>query len=171
MDQNDAYRLEDHQAFEDLVMAHRQDAERFAYKILRDVHACEDIVQDSFVALYINRKKYKKKYSIKTYLYTIIRNKCIDHVRKQSRLIMTEDLMVTNEESPETLYLLKEKKTGLYKALDQIHKPYKLAIDLVDLEGLSYKEAAKIMDMSLSAFKVSLMRGRKQLKKQLEGVT
>lgn len=170
MDLIEGYLAGDHDSFEEIVLSYRKDAEAFAYKLLFDRYAAQDVVQDAFVSLYLQRSKYNKKYALKTYLFTIVRRRCIDYIRKQSRVYLTDDFIIETHESPETVLLHKEKKENIIKAFNEIKKPYQMAIYLVDSEALSYKEAARIMDMSLSGFKVTLMRARKRLKVQLEGV-
>lgn len=170
MDLIEGYLSGDHQSFEKIVIEYRQDAERFAEKIILDAYLAEDIVQDAFVCLYVQRHKYKRKYSLKTYLYTIIKNKCVDYIRKQSRLMLTDDFDIVENQSPESILMHKEHIEQIKHGLSQIRKPYQLAIHLVDYEELTYKEAAKIMEMSLSGFKVTLMRARKQFRSQVEGV-
>ncbi len=70
------------EAFERLVLKHRKKAIGFAFSFLKDVHMAEDIVQESFAVIYINRSKYEPKNTFKTFLFTIIKNRCIDYWRK-----------------------------------------------------------------------------------------
>jgi RNA polymerase sigma-70 factor (ECF subfamily) len=66
------------ESFERLVIIHRAKALSFAQRYLHDMYAAEDIVQESFADIYVYRERYKDRYSFKTYLFTIIRNKSVD---------------------------------------------------------------------------------------------
>lgn len=155
-------------AFETLVYAYKDKAESFAKRYLKVSHYAEDVVQEAFATTYIKRQEFKLKYSYKTYLFTIVRNKCIDIIRKE----VNESILPKNEnvsyETPESFLIEREQTEYLYQVIDQLNHDYKSAIYLVDIEGLSYKEAARVLDKSLGAFKVSLMRARRSVKKSLE---
>jgi RNA polymerase sigma factor (sigma-70 family) len=69
------------ESFERLIIIHRAKALSFAQRYLHDMYAAEDIVQESFADIYVYRERYKDRYSFKTYLFTIIRNKSVDYIR------------------------------------------------------------------------------------------
>ncbi len=162
------YKLGDKHAFETLVKTYRAQGERFAMRFINDVYGAQDIVQEAFVHIYITRTNYKMKSQFKTYLFTIIRNKSVDYIRKQAKLVYDNDIIRGNQQSPESELLNSELGEMIYKALDELSKPYKTSVYLIDVEGLSYKEAAKIMGKSVAAFKVTLHRARHKMKMKLE---
>lgn len=98
----------DSKDFEKLVLRHREKAIGFAFSLLTDVHMAEDIVQESFAAIYINRNRYKDKNTFKTFLFAVIRNKCIDFIRKNKdfNIVSLEDVNLVSTEP--TLYELME---------------------------------------------------------------
>lgn len=157
----------DEYAFETLVLSHRASAEQFARRYVNNFHIAEEIVQDAFVASYVNRKSYKASSSFKTYFYTIVRNKCIDHIRKENSRLLYEKNYKEENLSIEERLIREEDKASIKLAIDNLHKPYKEAIYLVDIEECTYKDAAIIMRKTLSSFKITLFRARGQLKKDL----
>jgi len=159
--------LGNEKAFETLVLFYKDSGQQFAQRYIPDFHIAEDIVQESFVTCYLNRKKYKPSYSFKTYFYTIVRNKCIDHIRKQNRILLYEISNSNISVSAEEKLIQKETLASLQHTINALHKPYKQAIYLVDIEGCNYKEAARIMGRTLASFKVTLYRARKQLRQEL----
>ncbi|NMB01943.1 MAG: RNA polymerase sigma factor, partial [Firmicutes bacterium] len=68
----------DNRAFEQLVLKYRADTIRFAFRFVQDLHVAEDLAQESFASIYVHRQNYKPKHEFKTYLYAVVRNKCID---------------------------------------------------------------------------------------------
>ena len=75
----------DMQALERLVQLHGDALTRFAYCIVKDADAAEDVTADTFAALIVKRKKFREGATFKTYLYTVARNKAIDYVRKNGK--------------------------------------------------------------------------------------
>ena len=72
----------DKEAFETLVLRHREHAVRFAARFTANRYDAEDIVQECFAKLYVRREQWKDGASFKAYLYTMIRNRCTDFFLK-----------------------------------------------------------------------------------------
>lgn len=155
--------------FENLVIKHKDHLIYYLYNIVKDVLLAEDFAQDAFVEIIIHKERYNFKGRFKTYLYTIGRNKAVDYIRKNSRLLFVDDFkeQIDEESELESKIIKKEEKQELYKAIKELKKDYKEAIILVDFEGLSYKEAAKVLKKSVPQLKVLLHRARKSLADKL----
>lgn len=167
MDSNiiDRYLEGDKEAFEDLIIEYRESAIAFAKQYTKDSYLAEDMVQEAFAYVYVYRDRYNKKYSFKTYLYTIIKNKSIDYIRKNSRLSsLDENIEVAATKDLEEEIILKEEKETLKDCLQIMKKEYREIIYLYEYEELSQKEIASILNMSLPMVKVTLFRARKKLK-------
>lgn len=161
----------DTKAFEQLVLRHREKAIGFAFSFLTDAYMAEDIVQESFAAIYINRHRYKAKNTFKTFLFAVVRNKCIDFIRKNkdSNIVSLEDVNLVSTEP--TLYDLIEQQERLKysaKLLNSLKADYRTAFCLYEIYGFSYKEIAEIMDKSLPQIKIILYRARNKLQKYAE---
>jgi RNA polymerase sigma-70 factor, ECF subfamily len=74
----------DRSAFTLLVRRHQSPLYNFALRQLRSPSAAEEVVQDAFVRVVHNAAEFKHASRFSTWLYTITRNLCIDHVRKRS---------------------------------------------------------------------------------------
>ena len=73
----------DELALEELIRIYSDNLVRFAYLYVKDSYLAEDVAEDTFVALFIKRKKFTSRAKFKTYLYKIAKNKCIDVLRKR----------------------------------------------------------------------------------------
>lgn len=160
----------DEQAFERLVLKHREKALMFARRHVKDWHAAEDIVQDCFAYLFVNIENYSDKYSFKTYLFTIIRNKSIDLIRKQSRLTYSDQIELSDTLTPEGQAIQNEDTEFVQDCIRKLSLDYQTIINLIDIEGFSYKESARIMDKSVVQIKVLIYRARKKLKALIEKI-
>lgn len=157
----------DKDAYEVLVLKHRVSAINFANSFLMDIHTAEDIVQECFAKVYINRMEYKPSFTFKTYLFTIIRNKCIDHLRKLKRnavLNLDEIGDIKHSETPEVLLSQRENMNKIFQNIKSLNDDYRTAIYLFAIEEMSYEKIAKVMQKSVFQVKVTLHRARKKLK-------
>ena len=140
--------------------------------IVGDIHTAEDLTEDTFVLLGTKKPKYKGKCSFKTWLYTIGRNKAIDHLRKKKRLGETpleEAPEVSDEENDlEKDYIKEEQKIQIHRALRTLKPEYRQVLWLVYFDGLAVKEAAKVMKKSIHSTETLVYRARKALKVRLE---
>lgn len=159
----------DTEAFEKLITIHQQSALAFARRLLQDGFQAEDVVQEAFAYLYVYSDRYDSKYSFKTYLYTIIRNKCIDDFRKKKRMTVYDETVLQSDVNLEEIVLQKEKNKILYKSMNRLNDDYKTVIFLIDYEGFTYKETGEIMGKNLAQIKILVFRARKKLKGLLEG--
>ncbi|MGN0144378.1 MAG: RNA polymerase sigma factor [Clostridium sp.] len=165
----DLVKTGDIKAFEEIVLKYRESAIKFAIKIINDNFFAEDIVQESFALIYINRARYRNSYSFKTYLFTIVRNKCIDYLRKKKEC--TSDQIETNsKECVEDIILKKEESKILKESFNKLKHDYQVAIYLLEYEEMSYKEIGKIMKKSVPQVKILIYRARKKMKLILEEV-
>jgi RNA polymerase sigma-70 factor (ECF subfamily) len=156
----------DREAFETLVLRHRIPAIRFAQRYIRDEFTAEDIVQDSFTIIYVKRMAYNTKYSFKTFLYTIIRNKCIDYLRKIKHQSLEEVEIIAS--SAEEVVIDKEERKEVRRLVSTLNEEYQRAIYLYEYEDMSYKEIAKIMNKTVAQIKITIFRARKKIQKAVE---
>lgn len=159
----------DNSAFETLVLNHKDNLIYFLKRYVQDVHTCEDIAQDTFAAIFVYKDRYNYETAFKTYLYAIARNKALDHIRKYSRFGAFEtDEFATDDDELFERVVRDSEKVMVHKAIDKLKPEYQRTILLVDIEGMTYKDAADILDKTIPQMKVLVFRARKALKNMLE---
>lgn len=165
-------------SFEKIIIKYRASAISFAERYIHDRYMAEDIVQESFAYLYVYRDRYNSKYSLKTYLFTIIRNKSIDYFRKNSKVDLWEECYMMDKmrdnigdskNNLEEIILKREENNMLKENIKKLKIEYQTAIYLIDYEEFSYKEAAKIMNKNLAQMKILVFRARRKLRTFIEG--
>ena len=165
----------DKSAYEELVIKHRAAAVSFAYSYISDLYEAEDIVQECFVKIYINRTEYKPSSTFKTYLFTVIRNRCIDYLRqnKKSRLTNLDDVAeisnISNTDTPENSLIQSERINLIFSHLESLPDDYRTALYLFAVDQMSYSQIAGIMRKSTPQIKIIIHRARKKLKNLCEG--
>jgi len=155
------------EAFEMLVVAHKDNLIYFIENYVHDIHAAEDLAQDVFVDVYVD-KAYRLDTNFKAYLFTIGHHKAVDYIRKYKRLMLTDEIQNDEEFNMlEEKILQKETKREIISAMERLKEDYRMAILLVDFYQFSYKEVAKILGKTEGQVKVLVYRARKALRKQL----
>jgi RNA polymerase sigma-70 factor (ECF subfamily) len=142
------------------VDRHADGVFRFILKNLRDEHDAQDVVQDAFERLWINRKKLKAE-KAKSYLFTTAYHGMIDKIRKAKHLGSIEDVRETGNSTYNEYSDLKE---ILDEALSKLSEIQRSVILLRDYEGYSYQEIGKITGLNESQVKVYIYRARVFLK-------
>lgn len=136
-----------------------------AYGIVKDTDLAEDVVQEVFVKFCNVLETFQKSCSYYTYLYRMTVNRSIDEYRKMKRISSKTAMLHENvsEKAKDVDLILSVKK--IIEELDDI---YRIPIILIDYDGLSYEEGARILNISLPAFRSRLIRGRELLIKRIK---
>ena len=140
----------------------------FALKFLRNSEDAQDIVQDVFEKLWINRKKVEVE-KAKAWMFTTAHNAMVNYVMKKQRIVLPGDDLIP--ETAKTERSLFESSQVVDRAVSILPPVQKSIILLRDLEGYTYEEIGDILELSPSQVKVYLFRARNKIKKQLKGLT
>jgi RNA polymerase sigma-70 factor, ECF subfamily len=144
-----------------------------AYTYCKDWGMAEDIVQEVFLNVYRKMDGFEGQSSYKTWLYAITINKSKDFLRKplrrESLLQRVMQRMNPLQPTPEEVVMGKANQQGLASEVMSLPFKYREMIILHYYEELSVMEAAEILNIPHSTAKTRLQRGRKLLRKQLEG--
>jgi len=133
---------------------------RFILKNLKNEERSQDVVQDSYEKLWVNRKAvvYEKA---KSYLFTTAYRTMIDVIRKEKRMSLTSDRQVFESIHEDNYSDVQE---VLHEAIKQLSETQRSVIMLRDYEGYSYKEIAEITELTEPQVKVYIYRARVFLK-------
>ncbi len=159
----------DNKAFEELVIKYKDNIIYFISRYTKNTEIAEDISQDVFVYILLNKEQYDFKYSFKTYLYMIAKCRAINYIKKEKKIIKIdyENLYIEDNNLEEIVYK-NEENQKIRKVINKLKPDYQAVIYLVFLEGLKYKEVAKIMNKNIGQIKVMLYRAKRKLKEYLE---
>ncbi len=160
----------DKTAFDKLVLRHKNNIIYFISRYTKNTQIAEDISQDVFVYLLVNKNQYDFKYSFKTYIYMIAKCRAINYLKKEKRVISIRDEqnIYIEDNDLEEMVFKTEAKQNVIKVLNQLKPDYQAVIYLTSFEGLKYKEVAKIMNKNINQIKVLINRAKKKMKILLE---
>ena len=138
---------------------------RIAFHILEQQDEAEDAVQETFLKLWEIRDKLDDVESAKAYSIRILKNECLDRLRKAKKSVPADQVLVREPISPTDEQIdarrRLEKVLGAIKSLPDSQKQVLL---LRTVEGLSYEEISKKMGMSQLTLRVLLTRARGALR-------
>ena len=149
--------------YNECVNLYADNVYRFILKNLRHKEDAKDVVQGAFEKLWINRAKIENDRS-KSYLSTIAYNQMIDHVRKNKRIVLSEEF---SEHARGEISQRHDAKRILNEALYKLNEKQRSLILLKDYEGYSYEEIGQITGLNESQVKVYLHRARLQLREYI----
>ena len=164
-------------AFCTMVEDHSDFAYNIAFRMLRTREDAEDAVQDAFIYAYRAFSSFKGESKVSTWLYRIVVNSCLMKIRRDktpSKYLTDtglDDLTVRDwSAGPEEQAVNNELQENIHESISRLPPEHRAAVVLRDVQGLSNEEAAEVLDVSVSALKSRLRRGRLLLRKHLEAV-
>jgi len=154
-----------------------------ALRMTRNPSDAEDLVQETYLKAYRGFGGFTEGTNLKAWLYRILTNTYINTYRAKKRrpdeteLDEVEDLYLYRRlggleaanrgRSAEDELMDTFTETEVKLAIEALPEQFRLAVILADVEGFSYKEIAKILDVPIGTVMSRLHRGRKNLQKQL----
>lgn len=134
----------------------------FAYKIIKNRHDAEDVVQDVFLGIWRSKPSFKNEIAFRAYLYLSTKNRSIDFLKKKSPLY--SDVSVFEDIEHEADAVVKEEAFRLLdRAIERLPNKTKEVIRL-SIKGLSIKEVAQELSITVNTVKTHKLRAYRFLK-------
>lgn len=162
----------DLQSYTALVARYQGGLYRLALGMVGSEDAAADLVQECLIAVYRRLASCRDPARFGPWVFTILRNRCLDHLRSQRRrtLPLLENTAYASEsDDPELRLERAELNRAVSAALRALPASQREAFILKHVEGRSYEEMAEILEVSVSALKMRVMRARESLQSQLAG--
>jgi RNA polymerase sigma-70 factor (ECF subfamily) len=156
----------DMEGLKGIYLRFQQEIFRFAYRITGDPHTAWEVTQDTFLDLYEGIKNYREEGKFKSFLFTIAMNRIRKTYRHPPFSPLSPDLKEENPPLEDTI-VHQEKLRQVEKALHSLPPKQKSALLLYIEEGLSYKEIADILKVSVDLVKIWIYRAREHLRKEV----
>jgi RNA polymerase sigma-70 factor (ECF subfamily) len=139
----------------------------YAMGIVHDLERARDVVQDTFIRLY-QQDREKVSRGLKTWLFTVCRNRALDVLRKEKRMVGLDEEAALRIKSPDTgprnAVDWEERVTQVMTALDRLSDNQREVILLKFQQGLSYKDISEVTGLSSGNVGFLLHTGLKRLR-------
>jgi RNA polymerase sigma-70 factor (ECF subfamily) len=141
----------------------------YANNFLFDQQASEDVVQEIFISLWENSREIDIRSSLKSYLHTVVRNRCLNYLKTlkitdnlnlidlNSMLILEEELYVLSDEEKKILY------NRIFKLVETFPESMQQIFKLKFISNYSYLEIADELNVSVNTVKTQLKRAKERI--------
>lgn len=163
-------------AFEREALVHLDALYRVALRLTGSAADADDLVQETMLKAYRSWHQYEPGTNARAWLLTILRNAFINEYRRRKRQVQTADFagldphavfVAVRDSDPEGRFFDQIVDEEVLAAIDRLPDEFREAVLLVDLESLSYEEAAKVLEVPIGTVKSRLFRGRQRLQRDL----
>jgi RNA polymerase sigma-70 factor (ECF subfamily) len=171
----------DKRAFELLVEKYQRKLARLLSRLIRDPGEVEDVTQEAFIKAYRALPSFRGDSAFYTWLYRIGINTAKNYLVAMGRRAPTSTEMEAEEaeghesgellrdiNTPESLLLTKEIGQTVNSAIEALPEELRSAIQLRELEGMSYEEIAKLMDCPIGTVRSRIFRAREAIAERLK---
>lgn len=171
----------DCRAFDEIVARYKDGIYNYIGRMISNRDEVDDLAQDVFVRAYAGMKSFRQESNLRTWLYRIANNLCIDRYRRsgiEKRLIVPierEDEDGAREMDlpdrtydPQVVCERTELQAQVQRALSRLPDKLRTTILLYDMEGLSYEEIAEVLEIPVGTVKSRLFNARMQLRNWLK---
>ena len=145
-----------------------------SFRIVKDVHFAEDVMQEGFLKAFIKINDYKQEVAFGAWLKRIIVNCSIDFYKKNNQF--------KSEDFEATLYKMEENETALpenenfnelkvkqiLEVINSLKYNYRMVLTLFFIEGYDQEEISEILNISYANCRTTLSRAKENLRKKLE---
>jgi RNA polymerase sigma-70 factor, ECF subfamily len=171
----------DKRAFELLVEKYQRKLARLLSRLIRDPGEVEDVAQEAFIKAYRALPSFRGDSAFYTWLYRIGINTAKNYLVAMGRRAPTSTEVDAEEaegydngeqlrdiNTPESLLLTREIGATVNAAIDALPEELRSAIQLRELEGMSYEEIAKLMDCPIGTVRSRIFRAREAIAERLK---
>lgn len=176
----EALRAGDKAEFARLVDAYSAQIYRLGLKMLGNEQDAEDVLQNTFLNAMTHLSSFEGRSSISTWLYRIASNEALMHLRRGKKKVSIEDLQPEDADDdflpeifvdwsvlPENELLAGEGKVTLDEAIKKLPENLRMVFVLRDIEDVSIKDTAEILNLTETNVKTRLLRARMFLRERL----
>ena len=142
---------------------------RLALRITLDRAEAEDVVQDTMIRVWNKRDEWQQFESVEAYCLIVAKNLAIDRSQKkdaQNVELSPEMAEEADTSGPYDRLVNNERMKIIHRLIDELPEKQRLIMQLRDIEGESYKDIAKLLQLTEEQVKVNLFRARQKVKQR-----
>lgn len=168
------------QIFEEEFLPHADALKTFAYHLAYNEEDANDLVQETYLKAYRFIDKYRQGTNAKAWLFKILKNAYINEYRKKSKRptkVDFEDVVAYHDTDDDRVTGYMDLRAEIFQymmgdevttAINALPIDFRTVILLCDIEGFTYEEISKIVDIPIGTVRSRLFRARNMLKEKLK---
>ena len=161
--------LNQQERFEVEALPHLRALYGTAFRLTRNAHDAEDLVQETFLRAFRGFDRYTPGTNIRAWLFTILYRTRTDAFRQAKHAPPTVELLDDGPAVPPAQDALASGGEEIARALDRLPEAFRTAVVLRDVDEFSYEEIARIMEVPIGTVMSRIYRGRALLRTALAG--
>jgi RNA polymerase sigma-70 factor (ECF subfamily) len=166
------YLAGDMSAFDELMIRYERQIYRLCYRFVENRDDAMDLAQEVFIKAFEHLGSFRRESSLKTWLYRIATNHCINHVKKHTpEFVEVTESVGRAESSAQHQLEDREQRDHFRRLVRQLPPKQKAILELRVNEQLSYEEIARISGRSVSTIKASVFFALEKLRKLVKDPT
>lgn len=157
----------DQQAFEHLYARYHEAIMRlFEIRLAGDKEAAADLVQETFIKVYLHLDAYADEYSFGQWVYTIARNTLVDYLRRRTDDISIDSAVrtplspIATTPTPEESVIQSQRRAHFEASLAELSEDYRRIIELRFIDEYSYEEIAEKLGRPINTIKTQIRRAK-----------
>jgi RNA polymerase sigma factor (sigma-70 family) len=162
-------------SFESMIKEHGKTIFNYIFSLVRQKELTEDLYQEVLVSAYLAFHRIKEPSRLKSWLFTIAKNKCRDYWRKENKTkqfwkeeVYSYSAAVENPPLPEEEVLHKDSAEKMAESVKTLPEIYQSAIFLYYFKDLTIIEISKLSNIPISTVKTRMKRGKEHLRPKLQ---
>jgi len=160
------YLTGDTTAFDEIMVRYERQIYRICYRFVENREDAMDLAQDVFIKAFEHLATFRRESSLKTWLYRIAMNHCINHVKKHSQeFVEVTEYTGSTHSSAQTQLEDREQRDEFRRMVKLLPPKQKAILELRINDQLSYEEIAKMSGRSISTIKASVFFALEKLRK------
>ena len=160
------YLAGDMTAFDELMVRYERQIYRVCYRFVENRDDAMDLAQEVFIKAFEHLGSFRRESSLKTWLYRIAMNHCINHVKKHSQeFVEVNEYTGSVGSSVQSQLEEREQREHFRQMVKQLPPKQKAILELRINEQLSYEEIANLSGRSVSTIKASVFFALEKLRK------
>lgn len=141
------------------------------YRYAQTEHDAEDIMQDGFVKVFKNLKKFRRESSLETWIKRIMINTALNFLKATQKLRMEADISVAENSTDFSTNQWNSIDTNiLIQCIHSLPSGYRIVLNMFAIEGYSHKEIAQQLNITESTSRSQFARAKGLLKKKIETI-
>jgi RNA polymerase sigma factor (sigma-70 family) len=165
----------DETGLNDLVELYGDHLMMFINGYVRNLSTAEDLMEDVFVELLIDKNRFRGGSRFRTWLFQIGKNKALNYLKRENRYRMVDVEAVEADLAHEARIVealfQDDQKRVLHTALGRIRRNYAQALYLIYFEEMTYAQAAEVLGQTVKQVDNMVSRGKKQLRIEMESLS